>query len=299
MANPNPDEIDLSDSDFFSNPSSNQNHETPDADPDADAALMASTLGFTSFGTQYHPDPAEEDSNRPSKKRRFNPQSDNAVIAGPIPHHSSVDQGETFYEGEDGESILTAYKAQHSQPSGGKKPKPKRKPNFDDQAYVDDDDPNEDDDEDFDENSGSEIAASRPRRSRSATPLSERVTHPGGRGGDRGARGGARGVRGGGRGGRGGSYGNANANANAEASKWGAPNPNWYVDYYDISSNVNPWEALERARGLAPVGTWLTAGAAGVGAGADAKTGNGNGMKEQPPPGLVSAVSAAVGGTGA
>jgi hypothetical protein len=38
----------------------------------------------------------------------------------------------------------------------------------------------------------------------------------------------------------------------------------WYTDYYDPSSNKNPWEWLEKARGLNPVGTWLERGHAGV-----------------------------------
>lgn len=34
-------------------------------------------------------------------------------------------------------------------------------------------------------------------------------------------------------------------------------NPLWYVDYYDPSSNQNPWERLEQAKGITPVGPWL------------------------------------------
>ncbi|RMJ19699.1 hypothetical protein BHE90_006894 [Fusarium euwallaceae] len=35
----------------------------------------------------------------------------------------------------------------------------------------------------------------------------------------------------------------------------------WYVGYYDPTSNENPWERLEKARGLEPQGTWLPRGA--------------------------------------
>lgn len=35
----------------------------------------------------------------------------------------------------------------------------------------------------------------------------------------------------------------------------------WYVGYYDPMSNENPWERLEKARGLEPQGTWLPRGA--------------------------------------
>jgi hypothetical protein len=38
----------------------------------------------------------------------------------------------------------------------------------------------------------------------------------------------------------------------------------WYADYYDPSSNENPWEWLEKARDMKPVGTWLERGHAGV-----------------------------------
>jgi hypothetical protein len=34
----------------------------------------------------------------------------------------------------------------------------------------------------------------------------------------------------------------------------------WWTDYYDPSSNENPWELLEKARGLEPVGSWLPRG---------------------------------------
>lgn len=37
----------------------------------------------------------------------------------------------------------------------------------------------------------------------------------------------------------------------------GQHNPNWYIDYYDPSSNANPWERLEKRKGLEPVGSWL------------------------------------------
>jgi hypothetical protein len=34
----------------------------------------------------------------------------------------------------------------------------------------------------------------------------------------------------------------------------------WWTDYYDPSSNENPWEWLEKARGLEAVGSWLPRG---------------------------------------
>ncbi|KAG4441631.1 hypothetical protein IFR05_002915 [Cadophora sp. M221] len=37
----------------------------------------------------------------------------------------------------------------------------------------------------------------------------------------------------------------------------GERNEKWYVGYYDPGFNVNPWEALEKERGLGAVGSWL------------------------------------------
>ena len=37
----------------------------------------------------------------------------------------------------------------------------------------------------------------------------------------------------------------------------GEHNPRWYIDYYDLSFNENPWKALEQAMGLKSVGTWV------------------------------------------
>lgn len=37
----------------------------------------------------------------------------------------------------------------------------------------------------------------------------------------------------------------------------GEHNPRWYIDYYDLSFNENPWAKLELAMGLQSVGTWV------------------------------------------
>lgn len=39
----------------------------------------------------------------------------------------------------------------------------------------------------------------------------------------------------------------------------------WWVGYYDAKTNENPWEKLERERGLQPRGAWLERGAAAPG----------------------------------
>ncbi|KAF4977151.1 hypothetical protein FZEAL_6294 [Fusarium zealandicum] len=55
--------------------------------------------------------------------------------------------------------------------------------------------------------------------------------------------------------------------APSQASRQGqnsAPHGNrdtWYVGYYDPMSNENPWERLEKARGLEARGTWISRGA--------------------------------------
>ncbi|KAF5024677.1 hypothetical protein F66182_3247 [Fusarium sp. NRRL 66182] len=44
----------------------------------------------------------------------------------------------------------------------------------------------------------------------------------------------------------------------------------WYVGYYDPTSNQNPWERLEKARGLETRGTWIPRGTSNVATTADA-----------------------------
>ena len=83
MANPNPDEIDLSDSDFYSNSADDQNanpSNSEDLTLESESAALAQALGFTAFGAQP---PDADDHTRPNKKRRFNPLADAAVIATP------------------------------------------------------------------------------------------------------------------------------------------------------------------------------------------------------------------------
>lgn len=58
------------------------------------------------------------------------------------------------------------------------------------------------------------------------------------------------GTRGGGRGGRGG-YQSGRGRDRDQGKKW-------WEDYYDPSSNVNPWERLEQDRGLKPRGQWMS-----------------------------------------
>ena len=45
--------------------------------------------------------------------------------------------------------------------------------------------------------------------------------------------------------------------ASSKPSHRGGPNnENWYLEYYDPSFNENPWERLEKEKGLDPLGSW-------------------------------------------
>ncbi|KAK4152870.1 hypothetical protein C8A00DRAFT_44108 [Chaetomidium leptoderma] len=238
MDRPDPDEIALSDEDFYA-----ESHNDDEAAQAAqEAATMAATLGFTSFGGTKATDDDDDDndddsSSRPTKKRRYNSHLlDHAVIAPPEPTPA----------------IVTAHRAQLKD-----KDKPKKQPNLDEITYSDDDN----DDFDLDTTAGAAAApgaeadstqsqlpsaggsrngrgSSLPNRPSNNPASSSFPTDRGGRGGT--SRGGGGGARGGGRGGG------------------GAMNPLWYVDYYDASSNENPWEGMEKFKGLESVGVWLS-----------------------------------------
>jgi hypothetical protein len=58
-----------------------------------------------------------------------------------------------------------------------------------------------------------------------------------------------------------GSYAGSVASSRGGSSyrgRGGGPrNERWYEDYYDPSFNYNPWEKIEKAKGLEPRGAWL------------------------------------------
>jgi len=60
---------------------------------------------------------------------------------------------------------------------------------------------------------------------------------------------------------RAGSYAGSVASSRGGSSHGGrgggSRNERWYEDYYDPSFNYNPWEKIEKAKGLEPRGTWL------------------------------------------
>ncbi|KAI1644228.1 uncharacterized protein F4817DRAFT_223857 [Daldinia loculata] len=44
----------------------------------------------------------------------------------------------------------------------------------------------------------------------------------------------------------------------ARQSQGHEPGKKWWDDYYDPSSNTNPWERLENIKGLGPRGSWMS-----------------------------------------
>ncbi|KAK0704795.1 hypothetical protein B0H67DRAFT_649206 [Lasiosphaeris hirsuta] len=199
---------------------------SPEDQPD-DAAAMATMLGFSTFGMR--------DADRPAKKRRFHAHADDAVVAGlPSNQHLPRKPPAPISSGVNRLPLHPREPAVVSAPRDGVKGKGKGAGGNADEIDLDDDD-------DVDEG-GSVAVQPQGLQAASALPApagpvlgSEFESARGGRGGlGRGGRGG---------GGRGG-FGHD-------------PTRQWWIDYYDPSSNENPWDRLEQARGLEPVGTWL------------------------------------------
>ncbi|KAK4246945.1 hypothetical protein C7999DRAFT_41658 [Corynascus novoguineensis] len=222
MSGPNPEEIDLAEDEFGSNNAND--YEV------AEDAAMAATLGFSSFGGAKPIDNSND--NRPSKKRRFNPHRDEAVIAFREPAFAAdrtqaeadppaITDDITYADSEDDNKNLalntTAAVTDPDAPPAAPTPS-----GLTTTTTLPD---------------APQPAAAAWPRNRGDYATMGQGSFPRRGGGAHGGRGGARGGRGGGSG--------------------GTRNPLWYVDYYDPSSNENPWEGMERFKGLEPVGTWL------------------------------------------
>lgn len=228
-------------------------------DPEAEAAAMAAAMGFSSFGQQPTlADSEEPDENgpngRPSKKRRYNSRVD--AYVGPAPQGTGANdvpvqrrafppqnegsemrnENEISLDGneinldDNEEGVATGDTATTIPHVPGLPPKPHftlpanpALPPKPQPQHFHASDSNQQDSN----NSQNHIRDQR---------------------GDHGARGG-HGVRGGRGGGRGGHAGNNNHTRD--------PTKPWYTDYYDPSSNENPWERLEEQRGMEAVGVWL------------------------------------------
>ncbi|KAK7752612.1 hypothetical protein SLS62_005381 [Diatrype stigma] len=207
-----------------------------DVDVDVDAAAMAEAMGFSSFGAQ-----------QPNKRRKYNPSAD-----------AFLDSGITANPGGGPMSS-----GSNSTPLGT------RAPNKDEIDLDLDGD-------DEEGGSGTAIGAAvaqdtvdeddpEPQYLDTSRPSAPAGAEPGGGLQDKidsivGAYHGGQPQlptrpvfspgTGGGRGGRGGHQSTRGSNRD--------PGKNWWDDYYDPSSNVNPWERLEQDRGMKPRGVWMS-----------------------------------------
>lgn len=208
---------------------------------DADAAAMAAAMGFSNFGAQ-----------KPNKRRKYNPHVDDAVVDAPsasssLPFHkpakgtsanaiplgtrptankdeiSLEDEGDDIGDQGDGKDPTPQAEnpsLHHQLPS---RP-PVNLPTHDEvQSKIE-----------------TILGTSSIHNQPSPTSSS---FHQGGRGG---------GV--GGHGARGGCQSSAGRGKHPREST-GTP---WWEEYYDPAFNTNPWEKLEKERGLEPRGPWMT-----------------------------------------
>ncbi|KAL1877588.1 hypothetical protein VTK73DRAFT_8497 [Phialemonium thermophilum] len=227
--------------------------------PLEDSAAVAAAMGFSSFGTQH-----------PSKKRRFNARAD-AVVAPPTQQQQQQQQplssslppkppAPAMWEpiAEDPtrqDAGGSAHQPRFSEAGGGAI-LPIRNT---DEIRLD-----LDDDDDGSGGGGRdgggmnlEGANSRdvdPGSQYGATPVGSGYSTQGRQFGTISAQvyGDQSWVTGRGRGGGGSTSG--------RGGRQGTGARIWWTDYYDPSSNENPWESLEIAKGLKPVGSWLPRG---------------------------------------
>ncbi|KAK4122864.1 hypothetical protein N657DRAFT_681819 [Parathielavia appendiculata] len=266
MDHSNPDELDLSEEDLHND---HNDYEL------AEDATMAATMGFTSFGgtkptkEERKDDDDDHHLSRPSKKRRLDHQSD---IPGqqatthtphrvqPNPQPSTTDEI-TYTDDEDDFELDTKADLNTGAPPIPAQPQPAaaettRAANESGRSTPS---------QSLPQSQFQSQSRSLPERL-NTTAWTTMTSNRGGRGG---ARGGGRQAQGGGH------------------------NPLWYVDYYDSSSNENPWEGMEKYKGLAPVGSWVprywdtaaaaaaaTAGGTAPGAGVADKCGGGSAVRK-------------------
>ncbi|KAI1099719.1 hypothetical protein F4804DRAFT_73820 [Jackrogersella minutella] len=208
-------------------------------------AAMAQAMGFSSFGAQ----------NNPSKRRKFNPHADDAVVASSSTSTIPLHRNNATKEVQTGSNAT---------------PLGVRSRNEDEIDLEDDDEANAANgkirnlkDGNADDPESRYLDTSRPPTtaiSNSNDVVQSRIDTIVGVPSDQtmGAQsstlsgGGDPSYRGsrGGRGGRGGYQ--ANQGQRHESGK------EWWEGYYDPSSNINPWAALDNAKGLEPKGSWMT-----------------------------------------
>ncbi|RKU43880.1 hypothetical protein DL546_005276 [Coniochaeta pulveracea] len=198
-----------------------------DGNSDPEQASMAAMMGFTSFGSQ----------SRPSKKRRYNPRADagfaedSGTGANTLPLMPRQPRTETTGAGIAGAAgkVVAKRTLQKSEDRGGVA---KEKTN---DAEIDLDEEEDDPEPQYIDTSRS------PRRTTDeAVGVAPGLLLP-----------------------MKPSFGGQQLHQSG-AGRGGHERRMWYTDYYDPSSNENPWEGLEKAGGLIPVGTWLERGHAGV-----------------------------------
>ena len=209
-----------------------------------EAAAMAAAMGFSSFGS----------TERPSKKRRFNSHAD-AVVSGTLPAApGSLPARPPQPARLTGANNLPLHPRGpprgRGQPAQGSGNADEIDLGGDDEsdggADASADVPRDGTAEDGDDRAPQYIDTSREPGAYedlggSSEPQGQEWAGAGGPGAPE--RGGFRH-----RGGRGGGRGGYAASGRSQ----------WWLDYYDPSSNENPWQRLEQSRGIESKGEWLT-----------------------------------------
>ncbi|KAK8094673.1 hypothetical protein PG997_001358 [Apiospora hydei] len=188
---------------------------------DEDTAAMAEAMGFASFGGQAHG----------SKRRKYNARADDAYVAGAGGDKSTL----PFHDAGSGSNNTPL--GERRQPT--KKQKTKANEDEIDLDDDDDDDPNKAaDTNDAQDPAPQYIDTSLPPiwPNQNSTPSPEWAAAASRRGG---------------------AYSQQGA-GNRRSGRDRASGPPWWNDYYDPAFNTNPWEKIEKARGLQPRGPWLS-----------------------------------------
>jgi hypothetical protein len=217
------------------------NPDAPSAEDEFDEQAMAQFMGFSSFGAQ--------EQNRPSKKRRFNSHADDAVVAGaprpaglppkpPVPSTSGANSLPLHPRGASGTGNIASKNGKQPQPTSGNSdeidlssssPAPPGKLIFPPGTSI--------------ETVKAAIAARSPG---GVLPADWDPYDPDDESWE--------------------IEGELEPVIDLSGIKpRGSPDPllpapprgpQWYDDYYDRASNENPWERIEKARGIEPISPW-------------------------------------------
>ncbi|RBQ85327.1 hypothetical protein VDGD_07078 [Verticillium dahliae] len=182
------------------------------ASPESEDALMMQAMGFAAFGG---------DGSHPSKRRRYNPRTDNAVVGVP-----------DFAAPTGANATAVAERQQ-------------------DGLNEDEIDLDQDDDE------GAPLdLGDAPALAGAQAQIEEMLAQEGGGHATLPSRPNPAWGLQVGRGGR----GQGRRGGHRQQEDRGEPAKPWWDGYYDASSNENPWKALEEKAGLASKGTWIARG---------------------------------------